>query len=126
MDKKKKDPKPKEDKNSDKYKVSLKLVNKILVNIGKEEIDELTKFVDIDREDIIKEVNMKTLTEMEGELFQHFDKYRFGWYRRGKIKTYPLTFLRYLCTDLGFKMIFRESRVQKNTIMKARLLYSIQ
>ena len=71
-----------EDKNSDKYKVSLKLVNKILVNIGKEEIDELTKFVDIDREDIIKDVNMTTLTEMEGEVFQYFDKMKCGYYRK--------------------------------------------
>ena len=48
-------------KDSEKYKVALKLVNKILVNLGKDEITDLTDFKDIDREDIIKDVNKKAL-----------------------------------------------------------------
>ena len=60
------------DTSGEKYKVALKFINKILVNLEKEEIDELTDFKDIDREDIIKDVNKETLKEMEGEIFKHF------------------------------------------------------
>lgn len=127
MDKKSKaNPNPREDKSSDKYKVSLKLINKILVNIGKDEIDDLTKFTDIDRVDIIKEVNMNMLTEMENELFQYFDKECLAWYRRKTVKYYILTFLRCMCIDLGFKFTHHDRRIQNNAFIKTIQLYSIR
>ena len=71
-----------EDKDSNKYKIALQLINKILVNIGKEEIDDLTKFVNIDRDDIIKEVNKTSLEEMDKEIFVLFNKKKCGYYRK--------------------------------------------
>ena len=68
------------EKDSEKYQVTLKLLNKILVNLGKEEIDDFTKFKDIDREDIIKDINVEALREMEKELFTvHYDKKKCGY-----------------------------------------------
>ena len=86
------------DKNSDKYKVILKLVNKILINLDKKEITDLTGFIDIDREDIIKDENNKTLVEMEKEIFKFFDKRKTGYYR--KSDTLILNCLRGFLKDL--------------------------
>ena len=70
------------EKDSDKYKVLLKLLNNILINIDKQEINDITDFKDIDREDIIKDVNLETLCEMEKELFnEHYNKKKCGYYK---------------------------------------------
>ncbi len=114
------------DKDSEKYKVALKFVNKILVNIGKEEVAELIDFKDIDREDIIKEVNKESFREMENELFEQFDKVKMGWYRRNIVSSYILTFLRNMCTDLGYSFTYHELKKQKNKIVKSEMLYSIK
>lgn len=98
-------------KTDPKYKIALQLVNKILVNSGKNEIDDLTKFIDIDRNLIISDKNKKELTDMEKILFKHFNKKKFGWYSRNNIKNYILSFLRYMCNDIGLKF----SYTQKDT-----------
>ena len=89
-------------KDSDKYKVLLKLINKILSNIGKDEIDDLTDFKDIDREDIIKDVNKTSLEDMEKELFAHFDKKKCGYYR--KTDSIVLNCLRGMIKEINYSM----------------------
>ena len=93
-------------KNTDKYKVALKFVNNILVNLEKDVIDDLTKFKDIDREDIIKDVNKKSLMDMEKELFAHFDKKKCGYYR--KTDAIVLNCLRGIIKEAGFKLSFEQ------------------
>jgi hypothetical protein len=102
---------------SDKYKIVLKLVNKILINIGKEEVDDLTKFVDIDREDIIKEVNKNALVGMEGELFPLFNKNKVGYYRTAG-NSYVLNCLRGLLKDIGYEMNYKQK--DKSEIMNGK------
>ena len=114
------------DKKSDKYKMALKLINKILTNISKDEIDDLTKFVNIDREEIIKDVNKKSFEEMEDELFKYFDKVKSGWYRRKTTKNYILTFLRYMCNDIHLSLTYYELKKQNNKIVKSTMLYTIK
>lgn len=89
-------------KESIRYKVALKYVNKILANIGKEEIDDLTKFVNIDRDDIIKSVNKDALIGMEKELFPLFNKHNVGYYR--KTNTMALNCLRGIMKEIGFEL----------------------
>lgn len=119
----------KESKESDKYKIALKLINKILVNIGKEQIDDLTKFVNIDREDIIKDVNKTDFEQLEVELFDHFDKVKCGWYRRKTTKNYILTFMRYMCDNLGYKLIKSQKgkmvTIDGKNYEKTCMIYSI-
>ena len=114
----------KDNKDSEKYKVALKLINVILVNSGKETIDDLTKFKDIDKEDIIKEVNKKGFEDMEDELFKNFDKGKCGWYRRKRVDTYILHFMRCMCVDLGLSLEYVEQKKQQdnNTLT---ILYTI-
>ena len=118
----------KEPLDSPKYKLALKFVNKILVNIGKDEVDDLTKFVNIDREDIIKEVNRKSLEEMEGELLKLFDKKKLGLYRR--TDTIALNCLRGMMKEIGYKLIKEQkditSTIDGQNYRKTHMIYHIK
>lgn len=121
--------KEKVDPDSDKYKVVLKFVNRILVNLEKDEIDELTKFVNIDREDIIKEENKKVLIEMEKDLFKHFNKDKCGFYRK-TANGWVLNVLRGMVKEMGYEL--RAIQKEKNEYINGRSykrthqFYSIQ
>lgn len=116
--------------NNEKYKVALKIINKILANLGKDEIDDLKKFIDIDRDLIIKDINTKSFWNMEDEIFEQFDKAKCGWYRRKITRNYILTFLRYMCSDLSLKFTYEQ--VEKTTTIngtnyrKSYMMYSIK
>ena len=92
-----------EQKTSEKYIVALKLVNNILVNIGKSQIDDLTDFKHIVREDIIKEENKIVLQNMENELFPLFNKAKVGYYR--KTNALVLNCLRGMMKEMGYKLV---------------------
>lgn len=115
------------DKDSDKYKIALKFVNKILVNIGKDEIDDLTKFMDIDREDIIKEVNKDSLKEMESELFPLFDKNKCNYYR--KTDNLVLNCLRGIIRQVGLTPVNIKkditTTINGQNYRKTHMIYSI-
>ena len=118
-------------KDSDKYKVALKLINKILVNIGKQEIDDLVNFVNIDREDIIKECNKIALVSMENELFTvaKFDKKACGYYRKNG-NAYVLNLLRGLMKEMGYEMTYikkeKNEQVGNKSYKRSHYLYSIK
>ena len=115
------------DKNSDKYKVALKFINQILTNLGKEQVDDLTKFVDIDREDIIKDVNKKSLDGMAKELFKHFDKNKSGYYR--KTNAIVLNCLRNMMKELGYSLVKKQkgisTKIDGKTYERSHMIYSI-
>lgn len=113
------------DKTTEKYKITLKFVNLILKNIGKEAINDLTNFKDIDREDIIKDENKAIITVMKNELFMHFDKMKNGWYRKVKSTRLVLSCMDVMCDDLGLELSYRKKNTQKNSIFKTHYLYSI-
>jgi hypothetical protein len=105
------------DKTTDKYKVALKFINKLLKNIDKKEITDLTEFVDIDRLDIIKEENKIILEEMKGELFKEFDKHKCRYYYK-KGDNYMLNIIRGLCKELKLSLTGREVRRQSDMKIK--------
>lgn len=118
----------KADKDSEKYKVALKLINKILVNLGNPEVDDLTKFINIDREDIIKEVNQKSLTDMEDELFPLFNKKNSGYYR--KTDALVLNCLRGFMKEIGYDMVKKKKEksetINGKSYKRSHYLYSIK
>jgi len=111
------------DKTTPKYQVLLEYVNGILQNIGKDVIDDITKFRDIDRFDIIKEENKVLLDNLAPKLFKHFDKTRCGYYR--KTKGLALNCLRGMCRDMGFTIRKKQKNKQVNSIFKSHYYYSI-
>lgn len=113
------------DKNDEKYKIALKFINKLLESLKKSPITDLEQFQNIDREDIISDTCMKILTEMEKELFNYFDKKKSSWYNRKIIKNYVITFLKYMCKNIGYNFEHRKKTIQNNSINKTHTLYSI-
>ena len=115
------------DINSDKYKIALKFVNAILVNIGKSEIDELIKFNNIIREDIIKDINKETLNAMESDIFALFDKKKCNYYR--KTDAIVLNCLRGMMKELGYKLFKKKKEISEyvngKSLKRSRMIYSI-
>ena len=101
------------DMNSDKYKITLKFVNKLLENIGYKKINDLTEFKNINRDDIIKNKNKKSLDAMEKEFLKYFDKSDIGWYRKASVDYYILTFLRSVCRCIGLKFNFDKKDISE-------------
>jgi hypothetical protein len=118
----------KEDKNSDKYKIALQLINKILVNLGKEEVDDLTKFINIDRDDIIKEVNKNSLEEMDKEIFALYNKKNCGYYR--KTDSLVLNCLRGMMKEIGFELSYEKKEkseyINNKSFRRKHVFYSIK
>lgn len=92
------------DKTTEKYKLVLKYANAILSNItGTSQITDLTEFINIEREQIIKDENQKVLDKMEKELFEHFDKFKHGYYRRTVNSVF--NYLKGMCKTLGLTLV---------------------
>ena len=96
------------DKTTPKYKVLLKLVNKLLLAMGKSEIDDLLNFKMIDREKIIG-CDRKIILNMENILCKSFKKGQ-CFYRK-KAPSYNLNILRYLVKEIGLKMIKKQKNI---------------
>lgn len=110
--------------------IALKFINKILTNIGKDQIDDLTDFIDIDRDLIIKDKNKAIVDEMESEITKHFDKKKIGYYNRTKVKTIIITYLKGMIDHLNLIM---ESREVENYVQvdglkyrKTKILFTIK
>lgn len=118
------------DKTTEKYIIVLKIINKILENIGKNPIDDLINFTNIDRIYIIKNENNQFLYDQEKEIFKIFDRAKCGWYRRKTTKNFILTFLRYICDEIGLEFIYEKKDITENinniNYRKKHLYYSIK
>lgn len=116
----------KKDKTDPKYVILLKLINKILTNINRSNITDLTEFKNVDQDDIIRTENIMVYNEMEKEIFKYFDKVECGWYRRNRTKNYLLTFLRFACAFVGLTFIYDQKNKVTNSVIKTHILHSIQ
>ena len=111
--------------NSQKYCTTLKFLNKILVNIGKPEINDLVEFVAIDRDDIIKDVNKAVISDMEDEIYDAFGKAQVGYYSRNKVKYYILSLIKGMLDDLGYQIKSVNKRVQNNNFSRNTHVHTI-
>ena len=116
--------------NDQQYIVLLKFLNIILTNINKPNIKKLEEFKNIDRLDIIKEENEKSLNDMEDEIYKHYDKAKCGWYRRKSTKSYILTFIRYACNIIGYSFQYNQkdiiTRINKRNMRDTHIIYYIK
>ncbi len=92
------------DKTTEKYKIALKLINKILKNMNKKPIDDLLKFMKVDRLDIIKPENTKALEDMENDIFGPFNNKKCGYHR--KTNNIVLNCFRGMIKQLGLQLTF--------------------
>lgn len=108
----------------------LKYVNGLLKNVGKNEINDLTEFKNIDRIDIISDVNVKYLGTMAKELFKLFDRNKCRYYPK-TAKSRPLNVLRGMIKDTRtYKLMGDHTEVYEIRdnfrVKRATMLYSIQ
>ena len=89
-----------------KYNLVLELVNKILVNIGKPEITDLTDFTKVDKSLLSEQSNIDILNDMEDEIYKYFEKSKCGYYR--KTNSYLINFLRCSLKTFNYKLDSRE------------------
>lgn len=87
------------DKTTEKYKIFLKFISEIT----NKTLKDVTEFIEIDREDIIKDDNKEKLNKREKELFKHFNKVKCGYYR--KTDNIVLNCLRGMCKELGLNLV---------------------
>ncbi len=112
------------DKTTEKYKILLKFINKILVNIDKDEINNLTQFVNVDRLDIIKPENKVILDEMAKELFIHFNKKKCSYYK--KTNNIVTNCIRGMCKEAGLTLVRQKKSVYEKLYTRAVYLYTIK
>ena len=110
-----------------KKKYIFKIFNKILANLEKEKISNITQFKKVDRADIIAQ--NEVFTKMENELFIHFDKIECGWYSRNQIINYNIIFFKKAIKILGYKLVIEtkvvRSKLNGKKITTTHTMYSI-
>lgn len=113
--------------NNSKYALLLKIINEIFKRNNIQEITDITNFINIDREIIIKEKDI--MIQMENEIFKIYDKSKTAWYRRNIIKNYILTFFRYSVNEIGYQFTLKEKDISQTIdgkkYRRKHMLYSI-
>jgi len=111
-----------------KYKILLEFVNKILINLDKEEITDLAQFQNIDRLDIIKPCNIVVLNNMAPTIFKHFNKKKCNYYR--KTKSMVLNVIRGMCKELGVSLHLDQrkisERINNRSYIRTNMFYTIK
>lgn len=102
------------DKTDPKYIMGFKVIKAIVKNINGLEINELNEFKDIDRVLIIMDSNKQIIEGMSSEFFKVFTKTSFKWYTRKTTKAYAMTFIWYLCNELGYHLIRKQRDITEN------------
>ena len=117
---KKKKQKPIINVDSPKYKLLLAFLNKILTNVDKPNIEKVTDFINVDKDDVISEINNKIIDDMENEIIKIFDREKIGWYRRKTAKEYIMTFLRGACKENGYALTYTAKEVNEKNRKQTR------
>lgn len=112
-------------KTLNKYNVLLKLLNRILVNIGRQEINDIIEFKNVDRKDLLKEENNKIIEEMEEEIHKYYCKYNLKYGHKSQIKHYILTLIKAMCEDIYFQFKSKSVKVKKNNKVLVNAIYDI-
>lgn len=113
------------DDNTKKYNLILRYVNDILKNIQKDEVTELTQFKGVSREDLMDEKHEAIFEKYKKDIFTLYDKKKIGYYRRKEVQYYFLTFLRYALRDVGYKLDYKEVKIQTNRVITIKIHYLI-
>jgi len=88
-----------------KKQIALKFVNRILRNLGRHEINELSEFKNINKLEITKNDNITIVSDLENEIYKTFGKHECGYYRRSLTCKHLITMLRGMCKNLGYKFL---------------------
>lgn len=117
------------DKTTIKYKLLLEYVNKILKNVDaekyKDDIDDLTDFKNIDRNQIVSEENTKIFEDMTEVFCEVFNKDKCGFYRNKNSPNKALNCLRGMVKEIGHEFPRKKYNVSKDKYFRSAYCYSI-
>ncbi len=107
-----------------KYNILLKLLNKILANIGKNQITDALDFKNINKKDIELEVNNKILDDMKIDLTNNFGSFNVV-LKNIKKESYVIVYLKHMCRTLNSKLKPKKMSKREGKIITNNYLYSI-
>lgn len=109
----------------EKYNIFLKFINKILVNLNEDPIQDATKFKNIKKEDIEKENVKNILNDMKDELEEKFGKFS-SILNNIKKKNMQLVYLKHMCSSLKLRLISSRTSKREGKKVIAFTMYSIE
>jgi hypothetical protein len=118
-------------KDHPKYVVTLNFINDLLKILGRDDIDDLTEFKNIKRDDLLKPECTKVLDNHLDSIVEHFGKTNILYSRRDKLKLYIMIIIKRISQMCGytFKSIPKNASIKnKNNKYYTRecwVVYSI-
>lgn len=117
-------------KTSKHYQIVLELVNRFLINMGKDMIQDLKEFKNIERQELLIPTNKEALLELGPKIFAKnmFDKWECG-YTRQDAKSFELNVLRQLVIKLGLQFDYvkkpKYEKINGRTYKRSGYFYTI-
>ena len=90
------------DKEDEKYKLVLEFLNALLVKLGKSKIDDITKFQNIKRDELLKPECTQVLGQYLDRFTKEFGKRSLRYELRGKTNSYVIMVIKRLGNYLGY------------------------
>lgn len=121
-DKRKEKKETKEDK---KKRVMLEIINKILVLMDKDEINDLNNFIDIRRDVLLDEKYAKLMDENKEYIFKNgFDKHQCQIYQT-KVKNMHISMLKGMLKQIGYTLYSKNHKKMIKGVFDSHTTYSI-
>jgi len=105
--------KKKLNKDTEKYKVVLRYINKMLKEMDKEEVDDICMFKNIDRRELVKIDGNKVVDDSLNDILGVFNKKDIDYYRRNKKKHYFFSLLKFIVKIIGYRFVNKEKSNSK-------------
>ncbi len=117
----------KEETNDEKMnRIMLEIINKILVLMNKKEINELCQFVDINRDELIKDEYADIIDKHKKYIFDNgYDKYICQVYQK-KVANKHISILKGMLKQIGYELFSKNHKKMIKGIYHTYTLYSIR
>lgn len=116
------------DKESEQYKITLEFLNTILTTMEKEQINDITEFKDINRNNLIKDECKKIVDDYLERIIKQFGKTKIAYRNRNTVDHYIISLIKYMAINCGYSFkshnVF-ESSADKPGTYTVVITYSI-
>lgn len=106
------------DKIVERHNVLLKLLNRLLENMGMAVITEVTEFKEIPRRKLLTDSNNAIYEEMSAEIHEYYSKDQLKHAQRKAIKHYLILVIKKMCEDLflNLRSTTKIERIEKKKV----------
>ena len=102
-------------KNNEKYILTLNFLNALLTSLNKEKIDDIIKFKDIRKDELLKPECKQILENYLDKITAQFGKVKLNYRHRHNFKNYIITIIKHIVTVCGYT--FKPLNKQVNTLI---------